>query len=306
MLAVTFSRFGGPEVLDVREVADRTVGAGEVLVRVQAASINPIDIAAWSGKLPIPDGFAPPWIAGWDVAGTVSAVGGGVDPALVGKVVVGFSPWFAAGNGTHASLVALPLDAIAVAPAGLPMEQLATLGLNALTAYQAVEAAELSSGQTLLVSGAAGSVGGFATELAALRGIRVFAMAGDSDEDAVLGFGAEKRVPRDAQAATVRVRQLVPGGVDAVIDTVPLPTTIDAVRDGGRWVTVKDPQEEQRDIRVVGVSSHADAAQLAEIALLAGDSKLTLRLDGAFPAEKAADAWREAQKPHRGRIVLTF
>jgi len=306
MRAVTFSKTGGAEVLEVFEVADRTAGAGEVLVQVQAASINPIDVAAWSGKLPIPKEFATPWITGWDAAGTVIATGAGVDPALVGQLVVGFSPWFDAGNGTHASLVALPVDAVAVAPDGIPAEQATTLGLNALTAYQAVEAAGLTSGQTLLVSGAAGAVGGFAVELAAGRGIRVFAMAGDDDHDAVLGFGAEARVPRDAAGATAAVRKLVDGGVDAVVDTVPLPETIDAVRDGGRWVTVKEPQDEQRGITVTRVSSHADAAQLADIMKLAGEGHLTLRVDKTFDAADAADAWREVQKSHRGRIVLTF
>ncbi|MEO8262038.1 MAG: alcohol dehydrogenase catalytic domain-containing protein [Pseudolysinimonas sp.] len=131
--AITLSGVG-IDTLSLSEVPDAVAGTGEVLIAVEAASINPVDRGAattgYGDKMP---GDAP-WILGWDLAGTITAVGSGVDAGLVGRRVLGFSQWFKGGPGLQRSQVALPLDNIAVVGDAIPSAQLTTFGLNGLTA----------------------------------------------------------------------------------------------------------------------------------------------------------------------------
>lgn len=304
MRAVTFTTFGSPDVIEVVDLPDRTAGPGEVLVAVEAASINPVDSSVRSGKATPPEGFTPPFIVGWDLAGHIIAVGEGVDAALIGSYVVGFSNWFKAGNGTQASLVALGPENYAVAPDSIPPAELTTLGLNALTAWIAVNAAEPKSGETVLVTGATGAVGGYVVEFAARAGAEVWAMAKDEDAELVTGFGASRVVPRDAAGAIAAAGD----GVDIVIDTANLGAGIlGAVRDGGRYFTVGQPPESERDVTVTRVGARANAAALAEIVRLAASGDIALRLEKTYPVDAAADAYRDFESgSHRGRIVLTF
>lgn len=304
MRAVTFSEFGGPEVMQLSELPDPVAGAGEVLLRVEAATINPVDASVVGGMAASRMPGKPPYIAGWDLAGHVEAVGEGADEALVGKYVLGFSQWFQGGVGTQAELVVLPLENIAVAPDTIPAVALTTFGLNGLTAYQLVERANLAEGTTVLVTGAAGGVGGFAVELAALKGARVFAAASEDEEDVVLGFGAEARVARDANPGAVR--ELVPDGVDVVLDTASVHASIGAVKDGGMWLTVVQPAEAERDIEVKRVGVKPNAEQLEKIVQLVADGKLSVRVESTYDVAHAVDAYTEFAKRHHGRVVLTF
>lgn len=304
MRAVTFREFGGPDVIEVVDLPDRTAEPGQVLVAVEAASINPIDSGVRSGRVGPPDGVTAPYIVGWDLAGHIVAVGDGVDPGLIGSYVVGFSPWFAGGNGTQASLIALGPEQFAVAPDSIPPAELTTLGLNALTAWQVTRLAELAPGETVLVTGATGAVGGYAVEFAAKTGATVWAMAKDDDTELVTGFGATRVVPRDAGGAV----EAAGDGVDVVIDTANLGAGIlGAVRPGGRHYTVGQPPESERDVAVRRVGVRANAADLAEIVRLAASGDIALRLEKTYPADAAADAYRDFEsRSHRGRIVLTF
>lgn len=308
MRAVTFSEFGGPEQIAVIDRPEPTPAEGEVLVAVQAASINPVDVAVRSGAFATPAASLAPYTPGWDLAGTIVAVGEGVDEALVGSYVLGFSPWFAAANGTQAALVALPRDQVASAPASIPPEELTTLGLNALTAIQAVRAAAVETGTTVLVSGASGAVGGFAVQFASRAGATVWAMASDEDDALVTGFGAARRLPRSADDAISAVHTLTPDGVDVVIDTASLGAGIlGAIRDGGRYVTVTGPPEASRDIRVQRVGVRANADDLQEIVDLASQGHLALRVAKTFDVEDATEAYRTFEAGgHRGRIVIVF
>ena len=145
-------------------------GPGELLIAVEAASINPVDRGAaetgYGDKMP----RQAPWILGWDLAGTVQAVGDGVEAELVGRRVLGFSQWLKGGPGTQASLVVLPRDNVAVVGDAIPSAELTTFGLNGLTALQVLDAAELDAGASVLLVGASGGVGGFVAQLAEHRG----------------------------------------------------------------------------------------------------------------------------------------
>jgi NADPH:quinone reductase len=309
MRAVVVRSFGGPEVLEVVEVPTPRAGDGQVRIRVEAAAVNPADLATRAGLLVEAGLMAPRDTVGigWDVAGVIDEVGPRVSGLSAGDRVVGLSDLLGVSLGTYAEYVVLDADAVAPAPRGVSPAQAATLPLNGLTAAQALELPGLREGQTLLVTGAAGGLGGFTTQLAADRGLRVVAVAGAADEERVRGFGAELFVPRDAELADA-VRALVPGGVDAAIDAAAIGIRAhEAVRAGGAFVVVVAGAAPPalRATRVVNQWIRADGTRLAALARLVEAGRLTLEVAGSYPlAEAAAAHERFAKGGLRGRLVI--
>jgi NADPH:quinone reductase-like Zn-dependent oxidoreductase len=308
MRAVIVRSFGGPEVLEVADVPVPRPGAGQVRIRVEAAGVNPVDMATRAGALAqaglmteaLPVGL------GWDVAGVVDAVGPGVDGFAVGDRVAGLSDRLEVPTAGQAEFVVL--DATAVARCDLDPVEAAALPLNVLTAAQALELLALPPGGSLLVTGAAGAVGGFAVELAAARGLRVLALAGDGDEDLVRGLGATEFVPRSVSRSAPlaeSVRQAVPGGVDGVLDAAVLGVrALDALRGGGTFVSViaGAMPPPLRGTRVVNVWVRADGRRLAALI-----PKVTPRVADTLPLAEVAEAHRRVEKGTlRGRLVLTL
>jgi NADPH:quinone reductase len=291
------------------EVPIPAAGPGQVRIRVEAAGVNPVDAATREGWL-VEAGLQPPREViglGWDVAGTVDKLGAGVTHFTPGDRVVGLYDRLDRAVGPYADYLVLDKGDIAAAPATVAAVAAATLPLNALTADQALDLLDLGPGQSLLVTGAAGGLGGFAVQLAALRRLRVVAAAGDHDEELVRSLGAELFVPRSADLAA-EVRALIPGGVDAAIDaaTVGL-RALDAVRGGGAFIAVAAGAAPVplRGTRVTNVWIRADGARLAELASLVDTGRLTLRVAGTYPlTEVAAAHKRLAEGALRGRLVV--
>ncbi len=298
----------GVDELEVAEVEDVRPRAGEVLVAAEAMTINPVDVYVVSGALTaaFPAGATSPYTPGWDVAGHVVAVGDGVGEEIVGARVVGFSPWMNTGRGTQASLVALPYEQVSIASGSLPSAQLTTVGLNGLTAWRAVDEVAVRPGETVVVTGAAGSVGGFATELLVARGARVIAAVSERDRELALSLGAESVAARETGDLGDVVRDLV-GAADVLLDTASVgASALAAVKDGGRYVTVTDVPEAVRGIRATRIVGVADKPALDELVRLASDGRLHTPVAQTFPLARARDAYREfVAGPHRGRIVLT-
>jgi NADPH:quinone reductase-like Zn-dependent oxidoreductase len=307
-------RFGGPEVLQVVERPEPVAASGEVRVRVQASTINPVDTAARAGYLtPFFPQIEPPFVAGWDLAGTLLDAAAGL-PA--GQPVAGMVPWLDTLRGTNAEVIAIDPAWVAPVPDGVDPAEAASLGLNALTARQALDLVDelagsrLAPGQSLLVTGGSGGVGGFAVQLAALAGVRVIAVASRGDEEFVSGLGAKELVARgDSAAALVAaVRALVPDGVDAALDAgVAGPDLLAAVRDGGAFVAVTDPgtPAPARGVRTTKVDIKPNGAQFAGLldALAAG--QLRTRIE-RVPFADAAEAHRRLDAgAYRGKLVLT-
>jgi NADPH:quinone reductase len=229
-----------------------------------------------------------------------------LSPSGVSARVIGLRDRLDQPVGTYAEQVVLDAADVARAPEGAGSAAASTLPLNGLTAVQALDLLGLGAGQTILVTGAAGGLGGFGVELAAMRGLRVIAAAGDDDEKLVRELGAAEFVPRSADLAAA-VRDLAPGGVDAAFDAAVLGyPALDAVRARGSFATFGGPRlVPVRGIRVVLVVIHADAAALAGLSALAGSGKLTLRVAGTYPLADAAQAHeRLAAGGMRGRLVL--
>jgi NADPH:quinone reductase-like Zn-dependent oxidoreductase len=203
--------------------------------------------------------------------------------------------------------VVLHEGALARAPRGKPYEQAATIPLAGLTADRALALADLQPGQTLLVTGAAGGVGGFVLELARLRNLRTIAVASPTDEALVGQLGATDFVAR-TDALGQAVRNVAPGGVDAVVDTAVLGIAAhEALRGGGTFVALVAPFAPPpiRGTNVVVQEVYADGGRLAELSALAEARRLTLRVAQTIPLAEAAKAHQLAESGgQRGRIVL--
>ncbi|MFC5502741.1 NADP-dependent oxidoreductase [Lysinimonas soli] len=308
MIAVTVTTPAGPDSIEVRELPDPSPAAGELLIATEAATLNPADNAVVSGAATsrFPTGARPPYVPGWDLAGTVTAVGEGVDAALVGRRVLGFSPWFRTARGTQAGLVALPLDQVAVASGTIPASELTTFGLIGLTALHLLRAA--GDARSVLVTAAAGGVGRLTVELAVHAGLDVIATAAEKDRAELTALGV-RFIPREVDDLAAAVRELVPGGVDAVLNTAPgTAPGIAAVRDGGRYRSVTVLPDAERGIDVARVGVTVDGPGLIEIVRLAESGEITTRVAQTFPVARAADAYRALndRSSGRGKIVLTW
>lgn len=302
MKAVTIRSFGGPEVLEISETPVPSPGPGQVLIKVAAAGVNPVDLQTRTGALA---GIMPAREViglGWDVAGTIDALGAGVTGFAVGDGVIGLSDRLSLPLKTHAEWVVLDAEAVAALPAGVDPIAAATLPLNGLTAAQALDHAGLRPGETLLVTGAAGGVGGYAVEIAAKSGIRVAAVARQNDEQLVRDLGAELFIPA-TENIPAAARDAFPGGVNAVIDAASMGlVALDAVRGLGAFVAVlNNAPLPLRGIRVTNVWIRADGERLRKLAA----AGLRLRVADTFPLEDVAEAHkRQAEGGLRGRLVL--
>lgn len=309
MRVVEAAQFGDADVLEVVERPVPVAAAGQVAVRVLAATVNPADWLTRAGVLAgMMQHLPAPYVLGWDFSGTVETAAPGF-PA--GTRVAGMVPWFTTGAGTYAEVLLVDPSWIAVVPDGLDLVTAAAVPLNSLTAKQALDLLGLHAGETLLVTGASGAVGGAAVQLAAGAGIEVIAVASSDDEDHVDSLGAKHVLGRqETDALIARVRELVPGGVDAVLDAVPVgPPLIAAVRDGGRFVTVLDvalPAPE-RGITPAKVSAVPDGRALSGLLADAAEGRLTVRVLETLPLEQAPEAHRRASVGGvRGKILLTL
>ena len=310
MQAVIVRSFGGTDVLELAALPIPEPGRGQVRIAVEAAAVNPADIATRAGFLSdaglmVPGEYT---AIGWDAAGTVDAVGDGVVGFAPGDRVIGLRDRLTAPVGAQAEFVALDADAVAHAPRTASAAEASTLPLNGLTAVQSLDLLALAPGEWLLVTGAAGAVGGFAVELAALRGLRVVAVARPADEELVRGFGAELFVPAYRRAgardpgrrAGWRARGTRRGRDRGGRRSTPC-AAVGRSSPSWRWA----PAFPLRGTRIDQVWIRADGARLGELAALVDAGRLTLRVAGTYPlAEVAAAQEQLAAGGLRGRLVL--
>lgn len=311
MDVVGVMEFGGPEALQVVEVADPPApGPGEVKIRVHAATVNPTDTYMRNGAYaPGIEAPGPPYIPGMDAAGEVLEVGADVDGFRPGdRVMAVVLPTRPAG-GAYAQQIVVPAASVARAPEDTSHAEASTLPMNGLTARQSLDQLGLSAGQTLAVTGAAGSYGGYVIQLAKVDGLRVVADASESDEELVRGLGADVVVRRGDDVAD-RIRAVVPDGVDGLADgSVQGELLFPAIRDGGGMAVVRGFKgEAPRGIQVhpTWVGRYAtETAALDRLGRLVEEGAVTLRVAQTFPADHAAEA--HALLEHggvRGRLVI--
>ncbi|HEY1656752.1 MAG TPA: NADP-dependent oxidoreductase [Candidatus Sulfotelmatobacter sp.] len=299
MKAVVVHQYGGPEVLKFEEYPDPVAGPGEVLVRVAATSVNPIDYKRRAG---LTKDFYPmhfPGLIGVDIAGTVVKLGPGVEDFSVGDQV------FAMADNTYAELCVVKAAVLAKVPKGLDLIQAAALPLVTVTGNQLLSATEIKAGQTVLVVGAAGNVGRSAVFTAKDRGATVIAGVLKRQMDEAKTVGADKLVATDDDDA---IANLSP--VDAVADTVGgklAEKLIAKVKPGGVYSSVVEPPQNASkypSVKVVHVFSKFDRKTLEFMAEAVRDGKLVIPISQKLPLSEAAEAQAAAEKGGAGKILL--
>ncbi|WIE71343.1 NADP-dependent oxidoreductase [Curtobacterium sp. MCJR17_020] len=285
MKAVQFHEVGGPEVLQYGEVEQPTPAAGQVRLRVAASAYNAADNGMRAGFLPIP--IQLPHVPGYDVSGTVDAIGEGVTGLTVGDAVIAFLPMDR--DGGAAEYVIAPADAVVAAPTSIPLADAAALPSVALTAWQALfDDGRLTAGQRLLVVGAGGVVGKYAVQLAKRAGAHVIATASPRSADAVRAAGADQVIDH----TDVDLLDALDGQVDVLLNLAPIEpeqfaADVAAVRDGGVVVSttafMATPGDESRGVRAATVFVLPNRERLTELVALVDDGALTVEVTRRVP-----------------------
>lgn len=306
MKAVRIHRYGGPDVLEYEDAPRPTLLPDDVLVRVHAAGVNPVDWKVRAGQFKSSTQYMLPLILGWDVSGVVEAAGTGVKDDLVGQEV--YARPDSTRNGAYAEYIAVRESEVAPKPALLDHVHAAGVPLAGLTAWQALfDVAGLAEGQTVLIHGATGGVGSFAVQFAKAKGAHVIGTASAANHALLRELGADEVIDYTRQ----RFEDLVKDA-DVVLDTVGGETqdrSWDILKPGGTLVsTVGRPSEEvarARGVRGASLTMQPNCEQLMEIACLIDSGKVKSIVQNVFALEEARKAHELGEEGHtRGKIVL--
>jgi NADPH:quinone reductase-like Zn-dependent oxidoreductase len=297
MKAVRFSQFGGPEVLQIVDLPDPHPGPGQVRIAVRAAGVNASD---WKKREGLMDPELPQTL-GYEAAGVMDELGEGVTDVAVGDRVFGFS----ADGAAQAELAVLSW--YAPIPPSLDFAGAAALPAAVETATRALDQLGVGTGSTLLISGASGSVGSAAVQLAVARGARVIGTASPANHDYLRGLGAEPVGYGEGLAG--RVRALAPGGVDLALDVAGsgvLPELIDLAGGADHVITIADfAGAQEYGVRFSRGDSGRAVHALSEIGGLIESGRFALPVARTFPLAEVAEAHRVSEHGHvRGKLVL--
>ncbi|MFE1408772.1 NADP-dependent oxidoreductase [Streptomyces sp. NPDC058770] len=305
MKAIALNGYGGPEALRLTDLPDPKVAPGEVLIRVRAAGVNPVDWKLAGGRLDAVMETHFPLVPGWDVAGVVERVGFDVEEFAPGDEVFGYIRKDTVQFGAYAELVSAHVRMVARKPAALSWEQAAGVPLAGLTAYQAIKRVGVRAGETVLVHAAAGGVGSFGVQIAVAFGARVIGTATDHNHDFVRKLGAEPVAY--GPGLDDRVARLAPKGIDAALDFVgadAVDTSLRLLGRPDRLASITAPEAAAQGGHYVWV--RPDSADLAALADLADTGKLAVHVERVLPLAEAAEAWRLTARGHtRGKLVLS-
>ncbi|HME03689.1 MAG TPA: NADP-dependent oxidoreductase [Solirubrobacteraceae bacterium] len=302
--AVRFDHYGGVEVLKVVDVESPVPAAGQVLVRVKVAGINPGEVAIREGRMHERWPASFPSGQGSDLAGVVEEIGDAVEQFEVGDEVIGFTDQ----RASQAELVLVEAEHLVYRPPNVPWEAAGGLFIAGTTAYAAVRAVAPTPGETVVVSAAAGGVGSLAVQLARHAGAKVIGLAGERNHQWLREHGV---VPVSyGEGVGERIREACEGPPDAFIDTfgedyVELALALGVQPE--RIDTIINFEAAQRyGVKTDGSAAAASAEVLAELARLIEEGELEVPIAHAYPLDQVQDAYRELEARHtRGKIVLT-
>ncbi|WP_410648116.1 NADP-dependent oxidoreductase [Amycolatopsis sp. cmx-4-54] len=307
MRVVTQERLGGPEVLEVTETDRPSPAPTEVLVRVRAAGINPVD---WKTRAYGVFMGEPPFVLGWDVSGVVKELGVGTTRFVVGDEVLGF-PWFPRQAGGYGEYVTAPARQFVRKPASLTHEEAAGLPLAGLTAWQGlVDIADVQPGQRVLIDAAAGGVGHLAVQVAKARGAYVLGTASAGKHDFLRELGVDEPIDYHDETATVSDVDVVFGLVGEQSDL----RWLDAVKPGGLLIAVPGGASEaviakagNLGVRTSGMLAEPDEIGLLALTNLIEKGELRVHVDQTFPLEDVAKAHETGEGGRvTGKLVLTL
>jgi NADPH:quinone reductase-like Zn-dependent oxidoreductase len=306
MKAIRIHKYGGPEVLQYEDAPRPKPQAGEVLIRVHAAGMNPIDWKVREGHM---KDFWPhkfPLILGWDLSGVVEELGRGVCRFKIGDEV--YSLPDPTRDGTYADYIVVRESEFSLKPKSLHHIRAAAVPLAALTAWQSLfDTAQLRSGQRVLVHAGSGGVGHLAVQLAKWKGACVFATASTKNQDLLRKLGVDEPIDYTQQRFEDVARN-----IDIVLDTIGGDTqerSWSVLKKGGILVSLVEPPSDEKakelGVRAAFVASHPNGEQLAEIAKVIDSGKLAPVIDRILPLSEARRAHELSQSGHtRGKIVL--
>lgn len=308
MQAVQIHEFGEPDVLEVHEIAVPTPAEDEILVRVHAAAINPVDTSIRAGRANSLSGATLPYVPGFDISGEVVQIGSAASPFSVGEKV--FAMLSLRRGGGYAEYALVKNAEAARVPESASHEEAASIPLVALTAWQALfETANLQAGQTVLIHAGAGGVGSVAVQLAKWRGARIVATASEYNHEFLREIGVD--IPVDYR--TQRFEDFV-DEVDVVLDPIGGDTqlrSIAVLKEGGSLVSIvglhPDARNQRNDVSVSSILVEANGTQLQTIADLIDEDIIDPVVSYRFSPDQAPQAHEQSQtRRTRGKIVLSF
>lgn len=305
MRAQSYDRYGDDSVLTLGDLPMPKVGPGEVLVKVRAASVNPVDWKLMSGGLDAMMETYFPVVPGWDVAGTVEKLGIDVPEFAVGDEVYAYARKDFVHGGTFAEYVTVPVRALARKPRSLSWSEAGGVPLAGLTAYQSLVRLGVEDGSTVLIHNAAGGVGTFAVQIAKALGARVIATASERNHEHLRELGADETLTYGS-GLTERVRDVAPEGVDVVLDLVGgvLDVTTAVLAEGGRHGSIADPGVLEHGGIWIWVRPSTD--DLTALAELADAGKIRVPIAAEFNLDDLPDAFALSREGHaRGKIIVT-
>ncbi len=313
MRAMVLPRFGGPELFEAREVERPSPGPGELLVRVAATAVNPVDAklradGSWAG-------LRAPVILGYDAAGVVEEVGPGVSGFHPGDEVYYTPEIFGNQSGSYAEFNAAPASIVAHKPASLSFEEACAIPLAGGTAWEAiVRRLAVRPGETVLIHGAAGGVGTFAVQFAKAAGARVLATASAHNHGTLRELGADVLIDyRNQDVAAVALSETGGRGADVAFDIQGSPLVsrcLPAVRPFGRVGCILAPEGDlsplyQKNITLHGIFLTREGARLEEMRPLFERGQARVIIDQVLPLERVSDAHTRLDTGHgRGKVVL--
>ena len=304
MKAVVVHSYGGTEVLKYEDAPRPEPKEDELLIRVMAAGVNPVDAFIREGRFGRPGKF--PMILGMDVAGMVEKTGSKITKLKVGDAVYAYTSLKE--QGGYAEFAIAKEDETSRIPASVTFEQAAAVPLAATTAWQALfDEAKLSAGQTVLIHGGSGGVGHFAIQIAKARGAKVIATASTANQDLLKQLGVDQPIDY-----TKTKFEDVAKDVDVVLDAVradALARSYGVVKKGGIIVSITSQPDQAKlkkhGIRGTSMMAHPDAKVLEELAKLIDEKKITPIVSQVFPLAEAEKAHKQIETRHtRGKIVL--
>jgi NADPH2:quinone reductase len=313
MKAIALDRYGTPDVLYLAEMPAPIPGVNDILVRVHASGVNPVDIGVRQGRVLPSEPHRFPMILGWDAAGIVEAVGNDVTDFISGDRVVLISQQPSTGIGTHAELVAVSSTQVVKLPENINFVTAAAIPLAGITALQAVNALSLSPGQLILINNPLGAVGGFACQISRQLGLKVISPISSELEEEARMQGVELMVP-SGQSLSSTIRKVVPEGVDGAIDLVGADIanqTFNAVKDGGTYATTLPEwwkpggsYTENRAIKPVVVENKPNHSDLSKLVEWLNLGILSPRIEQTFPLHQLAEAHKLQEKPGLTRKLI--
>lgn len=300
--AIRIHNYGGPEALIEEDVTLGDPGSGQVRVRVHATTLNHFDVMRASGVASAMFPLQFPWIPGSDLSGTVEKIGEDVSDLHVGDEIYGFPI-----AGSYAEQILIDASSIALKPKNLSHAEAASISMIGQTAWQALGAAGLASGQTILVHGGGGAVGSAAIQLAKLRGAHVISTASSADAEYVRSLGADEVLDYKTGSFETAVKN-----VDVVLDTIGGDTqqkSFGVLKPSGVLVALNQfPSQEEaakHGVKAIMVNANSNTKDLKALKELVEAGHLKVLVGKTYPLSQAADAWRESESKHvKGKVVL--